>query len=1282
MAEELENQQEQFDKLSSAIETLQQTLQTVNSSVNKTAQELNTVTTKTQTLFNSTASSIDSFAKKLQSINTDSVKLSERTTRIYNKFLKDTSSVTSEALKGNPAGKIAKQLEQIKQSIGSEPISLFDLDDLELTDLFLERFVKQTELLQKNLTKDSLKLFNSDNLELTELFLDNFIKQQQQLKSGAGSQSIQLFDLDNLELTDLFLENIIKQKQQLKTYANSLNIELFELGNLDSTVRFLKDIQNLVTDIEGVTNKAATNLSDVQIGNLTPPVAPQRERTVQATPPVTPQRERTTQATPPVQPPLPNQNIAPDVASSLSSLTQGIQKLIDITQTSLQYTKEKDRRSYMGSFGGSSSPPNIKNTSDTGASLPPSRGLYFLGDDDLEQAYEYTSIVKDHLKSLELQVAQRNILNRLSNKAVSLALDLRTTSYDDLAAYGDIDQIQKKIIQNKKDQIALSLTGNTLVVEDAERAVYIAEAMEKQAETIQRNTQGLQAQLEVVKQIQGNANVKGFGFFSDLMQKIPGLSKLSQPFKDAEQAAKEAVAADMTRKKAAEAAKLANEELGNQQLKVQEEYNQKVADTRKKFESLTRAEKTSGEGLTKERLEALKLTHLTGESEGKEALKKIMGSKKFYKEEAAAKKASIDLTRKANDAVIEGAKKGSGALSAGFKALGPAIRTAIAPLGLIMLVVDAVKFIVDLFVTANKQTVGIARDLGVSKSAARGIREDFAEISRTSGETYVTIDNLIRAQKELNTELGRGGVMSESTLKAQLFLTERLKMSAAEAAKITARSEAFGESAEENIKSILNENKARYAAGKSIITQKQLLDGVSKVSGQIAASFGFSNKAIAEGIIKVHRYGLNLQQASQIANGLLDFETSISNELEAELLTGRTLNLERARMKALTGDIAGATEDVMSQMKGLTAEQRKSPIIMKAMAATIGLSVDELQDAYALENDRGRILTNQVEKAKQYEKYLREINNNTTLSNELKEEALQLKREDLGLDQASYAQIQATVTAQEQFDEALAKAKDLFAGLVNDGALDILTEAIKDFANWIGKLIGFSAQDKKTRDLLTEQGISTREATKLVRSYRDDKSNNQIVETLNKSKESLTAQLNTQGISKEESDSIKAKIAEIDKSIRITQGKTQTTKDLKQLRLGPGVTGASPFSQALVEQMKKDQESKKTSADASKTAANSIPKSNPTQVDSISNPTDTSQGQEVKIKPGGQESLGDFTIRSHPQDSLVMAGGTKFGEETNALLKELIAAVNKGGNVYMDGNKVGQSLMLSTSNLS
>ena len=39
-----------------------------------------------------------------------------------------------------------------------------------------------------------------------------------------------------------------------------------------------------------------------------------------------------------------------------------------------------------------------------------------------------------------------------------------------------------------------------------------------------------------------------------------------------------------------------------------------------------------------------------------------------------------------------------------------------------------------------------------------------------------------------------------------------------------------------------------------------------------------------------------------------------------------------------------------------------------------------------------------------------------------------------------------------------------------------------------------------------------------------------------------------------------------------------------------------------------------------------------------------------------------------------MAGGTQFGKETNDLLRQLIAAVNSGGDVMLDGVKVGNTL--------
>jgi hypothetical protein len=65
-----------------------------------------------------------------------------------------------------------------------------------------------------------------------------------------------------------------------------------------------------------------------------------------------------------------------------------------------------------------------------------------------------------------------------------------------------------------------------------------------------------------------------------------------------------------------------------------------------------------------------------------------------------------------------------------------------------------------------------------------------------------------------------------------------------------------------------------------------------------------------------------------------------------------------------------------------------------------------------------------------------------------------------------------------------------------------------------------------------------------------------------------------------------------------------------------------------------------------------------------------------KIKSG--EQMDDFTIRSNPKDTLVMAGGTQFGKETNGLLRQLISAVEGGKVINLEGRKVGETLVMSS----
>ena len=61
--------------------------------------------------------------------------------------------------------------------------------------------------------------------------------------------------------------------------------------------------------------------------------------------------------------------------------------------------------------------------------------------------------------------------------------------------------------------------------------------------------------------------------------------------------------------------------------------------------------------------------------------------------------------------------------------------------------------------------------------------------------------------------------------------------------------------------------------------------------------------------------------------------------------------------------------------------------------------------------------------------------------------------------------------------------------------------------------------------------------------------------------------------------------------------------------------------------------------------------------------------------------VADFVIKPLGEDTITMAGGTKLGGNVETLLKELIVAVKQGGDVYIDGAKVGKSIALSTSRM-
>jgi len=123
----------------------------------------------------------------------------------------------------------------------------------------------------------------------------------------------------------------------------------------------------------------------------------------------------------------------------------------------------------------------------------------------------------------------------------------------------------------------------------------------------------------------------------------------------------------------------------------------------------------------------------------------------------------------------------------------------------------------------------------------------------------------------------------------------------------------------------------------------------SELMADLAASaeeFALFGEEGGDNILRAAGYaaklGVNMKTLSGVAENLLDFESSITKELELGALLGRNINLNKARELAYSNDIEGATKETLRQLGGITAFNKMDYYQKKATADLLGVSVAEL----------------------------------------------------------------------------------------------------------------------------------------------------------------------------------------------------------------------------------------------------------------------------------------------------------------------------------------------------
>ena len=245
---------------------------------------------------------------------------------------------------------------------------------------------------------------------------------------------------------------------------------------------------------------------------------------------------------------------------------------------------------------------------------------------------------------------------------------------------------------------------------------------------------------------------------------------------------------------------------------------------------------------------------------------------------------------------------------------------------------------------ASDNIAAIAKNTGVSADEAQRLQTSFATAAVESGKLFINSKDLNKAFGELSSQTGLIADFGGETLVTQATLTKQLGLSAGQAGKLSLLSRIQGKDTESVLSNTVKTVGAISKQNGVALNAKSILDEISNISAAIAVSLGNNPVALAEAASQAKLFGANLSTVDAIASSLLDFETSITNELQAELLIGKNINLEKARQAALNNDLAGLSKELADNEEIIQAFSTGNRIQQEAAAAAIGLSRDQLAE--------------------------------------------------------------------------------------------------------------------------------------------------------------------------------------------------------------------------------------------------------------------------------------------------------------------------------------------------
>jgi len=354
--------------------------------------------------------------------------------------------------------------------------------------------------------------------------------------------------------------------------------------------------------------------------------------------------------------------------------------------------------------------------------------------------------------------------------------------------------------------------------------------------------------------------------------------------------------------------------------------------------------------------------------------------------------------------------------------------------GLLGGMVDSVSAFLDLTISASSKVQKMGRELGLSAEQALQLNNSFNKFSNSVNDSLVNSQKLFETQIELGNQLGVLNTLSNDRLQTDIHLKEIAGLDLETRGSLVESSVILGKNQKDIMNSVFAQVEGLKRATGIQLNQKGVLKEASNLGGYLGLTFAKYPATLTKSLVTIKAMGLEIKQLDSMADSFLDFESSISSEFEAQLLTGKDINLMKARELFLTNDLAGAAQEITSQVGSSSEFLKLNRIQAESMAKAFGMSRDQMADMLKKQEYMSKIGAKDTDNAqKQYQLALAKYGTQKEMSKALGEDT---------------ANSIMNASAQEKIAGFMDKIKQGFVDLIsNSNIVNFINRAI----DWLGE---------------------------------------------------------------------------------------------------------------------------------------------------------------------------------------------------------------------------------------